>query len=73
MYDVKELFPEALFRLQGGEVLLGGVPEGALAAQSQETLQDSLGKEETGESGLHGTPGISGVVIKSKNSLFFLF
>ena len=49
-----------MFRLQGGEVLLGGLSEGALAEQSQEALQDSLREEESGESGLHGTPVVSG-------------
>ena len=50
-----------MFRLPGGEVLLGGLSEGALAEQSQEALQDSLREEEkSGESGLHGTPVVSG-------------
>ena len=49
-----------MFRLQGGEVLLSGLSEGALAEQSQEALQDSLREEESGESGLLGTPVVSG-------------
>ena len=51
-----------MFRLQGGEVLLSGLSEGALAEQSQEALQDSLRlrEEKSGESGLHGTPVVSG-------------